>query len=56
MTEKFSWTIFSIGFMSIFIALAGFICLFVGIFPAAVWIESAFAALYFAVVRGKATV
>jgi hypothetical protein len=49
MTKGFGWTIFGMGVMSFFIALAGLICLFVGIFPAAIWISSAFATLYWTV-------
>ena len=49
MTDGFGWTIFAMGFMSFFIALAGIICFIVGIFPAAIWISCAFATLYWAV-------
>jgi len=50
MTRGYSWTIFGMAIMSFFMALAGLICLGVGIFPAIMWIESSFASLYWAVV------
>jgi uncharacterized membrane protein len=53
MTRGYSWTIFGMSVMSIFIAIAGLICLGVGILPAIIWIESAFAALYWAVATKK---
>jgi uncharacterized membrane protein len=53
LTRGYSWTIFGMGVMSFFIALAGVICLVVGIFPAIIWIYSAFAALYWGVVTKK---
>ena len=37
----------------LFIALAGLICLIVGIIPAIIWIELAFASLYYAVTTQK---
>jgi uncharacterized membrane protein len=56
MTRGFSWTIFGMGVMSFFIALAGLICLVVGIFPAAIWISCAFASLYWTVSLKQKTV
>jgi uncharacterized membrane protein len=53
MTRGYSWTIFGMAIMSFFIAIAGLICLGVGIFPAIIWIESSFAALYWAVATKK---
>jgi uncharacterized membrane protein len=53
MTKGYSWTIFAMGIASFFIALAGLICLGVGIFPAVIWIECAFATLYWAVFAKK---
>ena len=53
MTRGYSWTIFGMAIMSFFIAIAGLICLGVGIFPAVIWIESSFAALYWAVAIKK---
>ena len=49
MTRGYSWTIFGMVVASFFIALAGIICLGVGLFPAIIWIESAFASLYWGV-------
>jgi uncharacterized membrane protein len=49
MTKGYSWTIFGMAIVSIFIAIAGLICLGVGIFPAIIWIECAFATLYWGV-------
>jgi hypothetical protein len=49
MTKGFAGKIFVMGIVSFFIAIAGFICLFVGIFPAQIWISSAFASFYHAV-------
>jgi len=56
MTRGFGWTIFGMGVMSFFIALAGVICLIVGIFPAAIWISCAFATLYWSVSLKQKTV
>jgi uncharacterized membrane protein len=53
MTKGYSWTIFGMAVMSFFIAIAGLICLGVGIFPAIIWIESAFASLYWGVATKK---
>ncbi|MEI7664102.1 MAG: hypothetical protein WCK34_17985, partial [Bacteroidota bacterium] len=53
MTKGFTGTIFLMGIVSFFVALGGFICFFIGIFPAAIWISLAFAAIYM-VVDGKA--
>ena len=53
MTKGYSWTIFGMAVVSFFIAIAGLICLGVGIFPAYIWIESAFATLYWAVATKK---
>jgi len=50
MTRGYSWTIFGMAIASFFIAIAGIICLVVGIFPAIIWIEAAFASLYWGVV------
>jgi uncharacterized membrane protein len=53
MTKGYSWTIFGMAFMSFFIAIAGLICLGVGILPAIIWIASAFASLYWSVATKK---
>jgi uncharacterized membrane protein len=49
MTRGHTWTIFGMAIMSFFIAIAGLICLGVGIFPAIMWISAAFASLYWSV-------
>jgi len=49
MTRGFSWTIFLMGFLSIFVAIGGLICFIVGIFPAAIWISLAFACIYWVI-------
>jgi hypothetical protein len=53
LTRGHGWTIFFMGFVSIFIVIFGFIMLLVGIFPAAIWISSSFATLYESVCREK---
>jgi len=49
MTRGHAWTIFFMGFVSIFIIIGGLILLFIGVFPAAMWVSSAFASLYHSV-------
>jgi hypothetical protein len=51
MTRGHGWTIFFMGFTSIFIFLFGLLLLLIGVFPAAMWIGSAFASLYESVLR-----
>jgi hypothetical protein len=53
MTRGHGWTIFFMGFMSFFIFIGGFICLFFGVFIAAMWVKSAFATLYQSVLIEK---
>jgi hypothetical protein len=53
MTDGHALNVFLIGLLAIFIALAGLICLIVGIIPAVIWIELAFASLYHAVSTQK---
>ncbi len=53
MTKGHGWTIFFMGIVSLFIFLAGFILLFVGILPARMWVGSSFASLYDAVLTEK---
>jgi hypothetical protein len=53
LTKGHGWQIFIMGVASIFIVIFGFILLIVGIFPAIIWIESSFAALYESVLREK---
>jgi len=53
MTRGYAWTIFGMGIVSFFIAIAGLLCLFVGIIPAIMWISAAFATLYQTVLNQK---
>jgi hypothetical protein len=53
LTKGHGWKIFFMGFVSIFIFIFGLCMLFVGVFPAAIWISSSFAALYESVLREK---
>jgi len=46
MTRGHGWTIFFMGFTSFFIFLFGLILLIIGVYPASIWIGSAFASLY----------
>ncbi|HER08985.1 MAG TPA: hypothetical protein ENO20_08760 [Bacteroides sp.] len=50
MTRGYGWQIFFMGFLAIFIVLAGLIALFVGVIISVMWISAAFAAIYYAVV------
>jgi len=52
MTTGYAVKIFLMGLLAIPIALAGLICLVVGIIPAVMWIESSFASMYYAVSSG----
>ena len=49
MTKGHTLTIFLIGLLAIPIAILGLLMLIVGIIPASMWIEGAFAAIYFSV-------
>ena len=49
MTKGHTGTIFLMGVTAFFIGLGGFICFFVGIFPASIWISLSFAAIYMVV-------
>lgn len=49
MTTHHTMTVFLIGFLAIFVAIAGFICFLVGIIIAVIWIRLAFASLYYSV-------
>ena len=53
LTKGHGWQVFLLGFVSFFIAILGFCLLFIGIFPALMWIESSFATLYESVLREK---
>ncbi len=56
MTKGHGWTIFFMGFLSLFIYLAGFILLFVGILPASMWVKSSFASLYVTVLNERESI
>jgi uncharacterized membrane protein len=45
LTRGHGWTIFLMGFVSIFICIFGLILMIIGIFPAAIWIAGSFASL-----------
>jgi len=53
LTRGHGWKIFFMGFVSIFIIIFGLLMLIVGVFPAAIWVSSSFAALYESVLREK---
>lgn len=46
MTRGYGWTLFGMGIVSIFIFIVGLLCLFVGVFPAIIWIGASFASMY----------
>ncbi len=51
LTRGHGWTIFGLGFTSIFIFFAGLLFFFVGVFPAIIWIKASFATLYESVIE-----
>jgi hypothetical protein len=53
LTRGHGWTIFLMGFVSFFIYILGIMILIVGIFPAIIWVKSAFASLYQSVLLEK---
>jgi hypothetical protein len=53
LTRGHGWKIFRLGFLSIFIFILGFICFFVGVIPAVMWIKASFASLYQSVLNEK---
>lgn len=53
LTKGYGWTIFAMGLVSFFIIIAGLILLIIGIFPAIMWVTSAFAVLYNDVLNEK---
>ena len=53
LTRGHGWTIFLMGFVSLFIYILGLMLLFVGIFPAVIWVKSAFASMYQSVLLEK---
>ncbi len=50
-TRGHAWKIFGLGFISIFIFIAGLALVIVGVFPAIMWIKASFASLYQAVLN-----
>jgi hypothetical protein len=53
LTRGHGWTIFFMGFTSIFIIMFGLLLMIVGIFPAIMWVSSSFATLYQSVLLEK---
>jgi hypothetical protein len=53
LTRGHGWTIFLMGFVSIFIIIFGLLMMIVGIFPAIIWVSGSFASLYQAVLIEK---
>ena len=53
LTKGHGWTIFFMGFTSIFLIIFGLLLLIVGIFPAIMWVCSSFATLYQSVLQEK---
>ncbi len=53
LTNGHAWTVFGIGVLAGPIIIAGYICLFVGVFISMMWIYIAFASLYYAVCLEK---
>ena len=56
LTQGYGWTIFGMGVVSFFIVLGGLLLLVVGIFPALVWVNAAFASIYQAALNEKESV
>ena len=53
LTKGHGWTIFFMGLVSFFIFIVGLCLVFVGVFPAIMWISSSFATLYQSVLIEK---
>ncbi len=53
LTKGHGWTIFFMGFVSIFIVIFGLMLFIIGIFPAIIWISGSFASLYQSVLLEK---
>ena len=53
LTRGHGWTIFLMAFVSFFIYIFGLMLIFVGIFPATMWVKSSFASLYQSVLNEK---
>jgi uncharacterized membrane protein len=49
MTDGHAWTVFGMGLLAFPIIIGGYICLFVGVFIAIMWLYISFASLYHAV-------
>ncbi|MBN2805028.1 MAG: hypothetical protein JXR22_00075 [Prolixibacteraceae bacterium] len=56
LTRGHGWTIFGLGLMTIPIFILGILCLIVGVFPAAIWIEASFASLYQSILTHRQTI
>lgn len=46
LTKGHGWDVFVLGFLSGLIFIGGILCLFVGIFPAIIWVKASFASMY----------
>jgi uncharacterized membrane protein len=53
LTRGHGWTIFLMGFVAFFIYIFGLTLIFVGVFPASIWVKSSFASLYQSVLDEK---
>jgi uncharacterized membrane protein len=53
MTRGHGWTIFGMALLAFLIVIAGFLCLFVGVIIAVMWITASFAVLYHSVYMKK---
>jgi uncharacterized membrane protein len=53
MTRGHGWNIFGLGITSFFIFFLGLALLFVGVFPALIWIRSSFASMYQAILTRR---
>lgn len=56
LTRGHGWKIFLMGLVAFFIYIAGFICFFIGVFVADMWVKSAYATLYQSVLIEKGLV
>lgn len=56
MTKGHGWTIFFMGFVSIFIIILGLCLLIVGIFPAIMWVSTSFATLYESISKSQVVI
>jgi len=53
LTRGHGWTIFLMGFVAFFVYILGLALIFVGVFPASIWVKSSFASLYQSVLDEK---